>query len=407
MLQRVLPSNTVGMGTIQIRGKKHRIRVAFVYRSIRRFENTDYYCETGKNNCKCRQCRSALALLAEIERKIDEGIFKYGDFFPESKALKTLNDLKLADTSANVGFSTYANQWLDLIEDSIAYSTHKTYSSDVSKLCQYFGNVELKKIRPTHIQMFIKQCNLSPKSISNIIGVLHQILDNAYNDELLSKNPTKVIKKPRVETSEVDPFNINEAESIINWMQEHHPQMTIFFALGFYTGMRTGELLALKWSDIDFSKYTITVQRTITKNRIKESTKTEKSRTIDIIPALEAYLKNHKQYTFLKSDWVLTTLYNQPFMKTENINRLYFTPCLKALGFRYRTIYQMRHSFACMMIDAGENLNWIKSMLGHRTLSMIFKRYGNKINRQDGTRKGVIFSESVPKVCQIKNDRHN
>ncbi|MCD8490916.1 MAG: tyrosine-type recombinase/integrase [Geovibrio sp.] len=74
-------------------------------------------------------------------------------------------------------------------------------------------------------------------------------------------------------------------------MQEHHPQMTIFFALGFYTGMRTGELLALKWSDIDFSKYTITVQRTITKNRIKESTKTEKSRTIDIIPALEAYFK--------------------------------------------------------------------------------------------------------------------
>lgn len=105
----------------------------------------------------------------------------------------------------------------------------------------------------------------------------------------------------------------------------------------------------------------------------------------------------------MKSDWVLTTSYNQPFMKTENINRLYFMPRLKVLGLRYRTLYQMRHSFACMMIDANENLNWIKNMLGHSTLEMIIKRYGNRVTRQDGNRKGVIFSENVANMWQNQN----
>lgn len=360
-----------------------------MYRGVRRFEQSNYYCETGKKDCKCHQCRSASALVAEIERKIDEGIFQYADFFPKSKTLK---DLRFIDITTKVSFSVYAWQWIYLREKTLAYSTHKEYSSIIASLCEHFGDKALTDIKPTDIQIFIKLSENKPKTISNKIGVLNQIFDSACSDEIISRNPAKHIKKPRIETAVVDPFDKKEAQMIINWMQEHHPQMTIFFALGFYTGMRTGELLALKWEDIDFAKNTITVRRTITKNKIKESTKTANSRTIDIIPVLDRYIKQHKQYTFMKSDWILATSYNKPFMKTENINRLYFKPCLKALGFRYRTIYQMRHSFACMMIDAGENLNWIKSMLGHRTLEMILKRYGNRINRQDGTRKGLNFS---------------
>lgn len=248
--------------------------------------------------------------------------------------------------------------------------------------------------------MYIKTENTSPKTISNRIDVLHQIFFSALHDEIITKDPVEFIKKPKIPSVQINPFDKDEALSIIQWMERNQPRMAAFFAIGFYTGMRIGEVLALKWSDVDFAKNIIVVRRTITKNRIKESTKTSESRVIDIIPVLDKYIKNHKQFTFMKSDWVFTTVYGEPYMQTENISRLYFEPCLKALKLHHRTLYQMRHSFACMMIDAGENLNWIKSMLGHRTLEMILKRYGNRINRRDGTRKGVIFSDNVPNVCQ-------
>jgi integrase len=381
----------MGMGSIQIRGKKNRIRAAFFYKGVRRFENTNYYCETGKNDCKCRPCRSAIALLGEIERKIGEGTFKYSEYFPDSKVLK---DFRLAEASPNVGFSTYAWQWLDLKEPSLAFSTHKGYLSIIRKLSEYFGQTELAQIRYSHIQAYIKADGTKPKTISNTMNLLNQIFISAIHDEIVSKNPVEFISKPKIQSVQIDPFDKTEAAAIIDWIEKNHPRLACFFALGFYTGMRTGELLALKWSDVDFNSHTIKVQRTITKARVKESTKTAESRTIDIIPALDKYLKRQKQFTFLKSEWVTTTSFNKPFMKTENM-KVYYNPCLKALGLRFRNLYQMRHSFACMMIDAGEELNWIKNMLGHKTLEMIFKRYGNRINRNDGKRKGVIFSDNV------------
>lgn len=385
------------MGGIQIRGKKRSIRVFFVYRGVRRFEPTKYACETGKTGCRCSGCRSATSIAAEIDRKITEGIFNYAEFFPNSKALNTLNT-----ASEKTTFEHYAKRWLLLKERILAFSTYKTYTSATNKLIDYFKNYAISEIKPTDIQQYIATTNLSPKSISNVIGVLHQILNSALHDDIIHKNPAKLIKKPAIASTQIDPFDIEEIEKIIDWVQKHHPKMTILFALGFYTGMRTGELLALKWSDIDFNKHTITVRRTITKNRIKESTKTKEYRVIDIIPTLDRYINKHKQYTYMQSEWVITTAQGNPYMKTENINRLYYVTCLKTLGIRYRTLYQMRHSFACVMITAGEDLNWIKNMLGHATLEMINRRYGNMITRRDGTRKGAAFEAKRAKNVPIR-----
>ncbi|MCD8492031.1 MAG: site-specific integrase [Geovibrio sp.] len=379
------------MAYIRTRGKQKRIEIVFTYKGVRRYEKTEYLCVGKKKPCKCINCRQALSIAEEIEIKIFNRTFVYKEYFPNSKKLY---DIDIAQTAPDIKFSSYAWQWLDLKERSVAYSTYKGYLSIIRKLVDYFGDTELINIKYSHIQAYIKKDTTKPKTISNTANVLQQIFESAIIDDIISKNPVEFIKKPRIQIAQVDPFDRSEAIQIINWMEEKHPHIAIFFALGFYTGMRTGELLALKWSDIDFQSHKIKVQRTITKSRIKESTKTSEYRIIDIIPALDPHLKRHKQYTFMKSEWVLNTSYGKPFMKTENM-KVYYNPCLKALGLRFRNVYQMRHSFACMMIEAGEDLNWIKNMLGHNTLEMLFKRYGNRINREESTRRGLIISDLI------------
>jgi integrase len=387
------------MGTIRRRGKKLRLELIFNYQGARRFEQSKYFCETTKENCKCRSCKSAEALLSEIERKITENTFKYAEYFPNSKYVKETPSLNL---NSEMLFSVYADIWLTSIKSSVTYSTLKTYTTAVNKMQEAFAHFKLNEIKSSHIKNYISKSPLAPKTVNNYLGVLHGILESAVVDDLLSKNPCKHVKKPVVRSEKVDSFSKTEVFMILDWMKKHQPQLTGLFALGFFSGMRIGEAISLKWSDIDFKRHTIIVQRTITKNKIKESTKTADYRIIDIIPVLDEYLSFQKQYTFMKSDWVTVTSHNQPFMKTQNITEDYFKPCLKALGLRYRVLNQMRHTFACMMIDANENLNWIKNTLGHSTLEMLMKRYGNKINRVDGTRKGLLFSANCDEFVTNK-----
>lgn len=377
------------MGTIHSTGKKNRIYVYFFYGGERRHEKTPYFCQTGKSGCRCTNCKKALAWIGEVERRIADGIFKYSEYFPESRTLKKL---PVADVSENIQFSSYARQWLEL-KANLAQSTVKSYTDCIESLICFFGKMNIGSIKPSIIQAYIKSLTVSPKTINNRIGVLHSIMKAAVADDIIAKNPCAHVSKPRVTSAEVDPFDLKEAQAIVEWVQKKHPHMAAFFAFAFYTGMRTGEIMGLKWNDIDFRKNKICVRRTITKGIIKESTKTADKRIIDIIPALDQYITAHKQHTFLKSEWLFTTYQNEPFRKIHSVSKSYYEPCLKALGLRYRNIYQTRHSFACIMVDAGENLNWIKSMLGHRTLEMIFKRYGNRINREDGIRKGQIISD--------------
>jgi integrase len=79
-----------------------------------------------------------------------------------------------------------------------------------------------------------------------------------------------------------------------------------------------------------------------------------------------------------KKKYLFLTQYDTPYMTSDDIGRYYWEPCLKALGIRKRTVYHMRHTFACMMLNNNMPPNWIaKRMLGHKNTNLLFKTYGN------------------------------
>ena len=125
---------------------------------------------------------------------------------------------------------------------------------------------------------------------------------------------------------------------------------------------------------------------------------------MDVIETLAPYLHNHKQYTFMKGGPLFLPPKNEPIY-SYNPMTLCFEVALKKLGIRYRQPYHMRHTFACNALAAWEDPNWVKDMLGHSTLDMLFKIYGNWYQSPKGVRAGSKLASSVASLLPSQKDK--
>ncbi len=152
-----------------------------------------------------------------------------------------------------------------------------------------------------------------------------------------------------------------------------------YLAIAFYTGMRSGEIIALKKSDIDFEKNMITVQRT--RSCHGESTpKTVYSiRDIPIIELLTPFLK--ELYSLHDNEYLFITQYKKPYMDTHVFVENFWKPSLKELGIEYRRPYNARHTYATNMLY--HNLVTpvqLAQLLGHANTQMVFDVYVNYLD---------------------------
>lgn len=306
-----------------------------------------------------------------------------------SKALPVLpiNLNMVAETSntllgKDITFNEYAVRWINA--STLQPSTERSYRNHIKKLSLVFGDMVITQIVPIMIKEYKKTIeHYSPKYQKNILTTFSIIMESAKNDRLIDENPLKFVSKPKVTLMKAYPFFIKDVKKIIQYMEQTSPHMTAFFAIGFFMGLRTGEIMGLKWSDVDFSNNILRVQRTITDGKIKEGTKTTPYRDIPIPLLAMKYINRHKQYTLLKSEWMFISNQNTPFMSYSTINNYYWKKVLLACGLRYREPYQMRHSFACNALNAGFEVSYIQHMLGHSSLEMVFKVYGNFIPKNN------------------------
>ena len=363
------------MGSLRIT-KNRKIYVRFSYAEKQREEPTAYYCiGKGTSDCKCRECKSARAIVMAVEREIRENTFDYSKYFPKSKALKELGYYAV---DKNILFSTYAERYLQ--SSTIAKTTYRVYKNRINKICKHFGEIPINKIVPIMIREWAKKelSLLKPRYYNGLLVVFFSIMESAKRDKLIDENPLKYVARKKVYADKADPIFLDEIEKILNYCNQSYPQFTLFFAIGFFMGLRVGEIMGLKWSDFDFNKNILRVQRTITDGYIKESTKTRLYRDIPIPEILYHYINNHKQYTYMKREWLFLNSKNKPYLYYIEINRIW-KHLLFTLKIRYRETYQMRHSFACNSLSAGFEMSYIQMMLGHSTLNMLLTIYGNFI----------------------------
>ncbi len=303
-------------------------------------------------------------------------------------------------------FAEYAKRSMEANAYAVKHSTQKQYGYMLAKhILPYFRHYRLDEIKPSDIKRFQSKLleHLDARSTRNVRALLGKILDDAVMDELIDKNPVDAVRSPRQEatTKEIEPFTLEEVETLIENANGFYRN---FLVVAFFTGMRLGEIIALRWEDIDFDAGKIFVRRAKSEGR-EGSTKTGKSRTIDMLDIVrDALMAQRKQTGLLR--YVFVNNKNKPFQRIGSIKTTYWDPLLRRCGIRYRVPYNTRHTFASLMLRGGEDILWVSKMLGHTTVATTMKYY-TKFVEEKGAKRAAFLDEMTSKnrtlFAQSKN----
>jgi len=280
-------------------------------------------------------------------------------------------------------------------------SIHKNHIKD------FLGKKELDKIKPSHIELwqnYVLDKGISPARVKKMRSVLFTMFNDAIKDEIIDKNPLLVVKTPKIPRTKIKPFTLDEIQKILSVSTGQYQN---FYATAFFTGARSGEVIGLRWEDIDFENLEIIIQRSI-KSGIVSTPKTDNStRTIDILDSLLPYLKSQYELTGKHNSYVFLNKFNEHFYDIKRIRCTHWKRDLIKANLEYRPIYHTRHSFASLMLSNNEDILWVSNMLGHTDSTMTLSKYSryikrdkkkrgqflNKIEFQNGTKLAPTFSK--------------
>ena len=166
----------------------------------------------------------------------------------------------------SVTLGEWYEYWLDTyMKDTVKQSTYASYRSYLNKHFCVLGKILLKKLEPHTLQEFynykFREEGLSPKTLRNYHMALHKCLQQAVKERLLVYNPCDAVTLPSGERPEIVVFSNDQQRALVQASYRHRYGVVI--RLDLCTGLRMGELLALKWEDIDFSTAQLHVRRTI------------------------------------------------------------------------------------------------------------------------------------------------
>ena len=252
-----------------------------------------------------------------------------------------------------------------------------------------FGTKRLNVIKPSDIQLWQNKLleTLKPRRVRNIRATFNTIFEDAMRDEIIDKNPISRIKSPKLDKIDVKSFSLKEMKHIIATATG---EMKAFTALGFFTGLRSGEIIGLRWEDVDFTKKEIHIKRAVRMGTISTPKTKSSIRTIDILDNLLPYLEEQYKLTAKKKSYVFLNKDDEHYYDIKRIRNSKWKNLLKECNIEYRTIYQMRHTFATIMIENNEDILWVSNMLGHTDASMTLQMYAKYRKRDDVKRASFL-----------------
>ncbi|MGD9807744.1 MAG: tyrosine-type recombinase/integrase [Deferribacterales bacterium] len=383
--------------TVRVRKDKNRLLLDFYYRDVRCRE----YLSVTANKEGRRYAERQAKLL---EQQILDGDFEYAAWFPNSKKCRLFNSV--AD-KANKTFAEVADEWREQVErlhkaGELKRTTLRNYMNSLKSINQYFANYEMQNITKSLVDDYkfeLLDKPLSKKSINNKLTPLRRIFDYAYEQGYIEHNVMDRVKNFTLELPEIEPFNQLEVQAILNHLQKNNPKFHAMFTILFHTGMRIGEVLAMKWKNFDEMFCSYHVKEHFTEKRLDTPKTKASKRIVPLTDEAMNALRNHKQYTFMKSDFIFCNQYGDPWVSSDNIMKQVWEPMLKKLGIAYRIIYQCRHTHASLSILAGDNLAHIAERMGHKNVGTLITRYAKYV-------KSVQFQQ--PKIGSfLSNSGHD
>lgn len=373
-----------------IRIKGESIKIDFYYKNIRCREYL-------KMKPTATNLRKAWALLERINDEIKYGVFNYATHFPNSNKVEIFG----GQVNTNMTVSEALDWWWEDNQpehkkNSNAYEGHiKTYI----KPC--LGNIFLSDLKARQVKIWINSLELSASTKNNILTPLRKLFEEAYSEDLIEKNIMDRVKSITRVKKEKNPLNIYEVDRVLNNFKQ--PEVQMYYTFAIWSGLSTSEQLGLRWGDINFEEYQISIKHALVDNKVVQTKNSYRTRTIDLLsPAYSAlqgimpkdYYENPKKY---QSEYIFINPRTGNFWRNDAISTPWKRNLLD-LNIDHRRPYDTRHIFASIMVTACLPDGWVRHQMGHANMEMLSRIYAKWHGDAD---------EVVDWVIKYTKDRKN
>ena len=285
-------------------------------------------------------------------------------------------------------YKEWLEKWLNYyVRPYLKERTYQKYKSQVDlHIIPKIGDRDMTDLSAVGLQEFVVSLSgkgLSANSVNGVITVLKSSLKRAEMLNLVEKQYTACIQRPKNREKQVECFSKTEQRKIEVYIFEKNKPKLLGIILCLYTGLRIGELMALEWSDIDLQKGIIKISKSchdIWKNgeyvKVIDTPKTQSSERIIPLPKqLIAYLKDWKKQA--AGNYVISgeRRHGAPVRSYQKT----FERVLKHLDIPHKGFHSLRHTFATRALECGMDVKTLSELLGHKNPTITLKRYAHSM----------------------------
>lgn len=332
--------------------------------------------------------------------------------------------------STGVTVESWMKTWLETYaRPSIKLSTYASYEQYIrGHIIPQLGTRLMSELKPVDVQAFfndraahghhMEEKGLSPKTLTNLRNMMHLAFDQAVNEGYIARNIIEDVRLPKMSKQEMRVLDRKEQERII-FSAQLSPEPSAFgVVFAMFTGLRLGELCALKWENVDMEKKLIYVQAT--RNRLpnfdesieaatsvvtQDSPKTDGSRRSvplmarlyqDFVKYRESQMQIMEQYPGYNSEgYVFCQDNGQPYEPRTYMD--VFQRCVKRAAIPRANFHCLRHTFATRSLEQGIDVATVAKIMGHSDPSVTLKKYAHALpdHKQDSVEKlNVLYSQN-------------
>jgi integrase len=282
----------------------------------------------------------------------------------------------------NLKLGEYLDQWLaDSVADTVRPTTFERYEQIVRvHIRPALSNLKLMNVTSAHVRGLYREKledGLSPRTVQYIHVTLHKALKQAVDDGLIPRNATEAVRPPQVGKEEIRPLTAEQVKMLFE--AGRGDRLESLYILAVHTGLRQGELLGLKWGDVDFEAATLQARRMLTTAKggpVLRAPKTKGSRrTVKLSPATLEALRSHLErqlgeITGRVICGVRTASYSPQSSASRYITTHRFKPLLKRAGLPKMRFHGLRHTCATLLLTKNVNPKVVSELLGHATIAI-------------------------------------
>jgi len=303
-------------------------------------------------------------------------------------------DIGMLATSQRSTVGDFLDYWLaEVVRPNVRPWTYAGYEVHVRlHLKPALGHLRLDRLTPIHVQQFLNQKiadGMKPRSVRYIRGTLRTALSKAVKWDLISRNAAALVRGPRVERYDIRPLTPDEARAFLDAMKGD--RLEALYAIALTMGLRQGEVLGLRWQDVDLETADLHVTKQLQRVDGKlqlVAPKTARSRRMLAVPASTVRsLREHRDRQlqekaeagtkWVETGLVFTNAQGNPLDASQLSKQ--FHQHLERAGLAQRRFHDLRHSCATLLLVQGVAPRVVMDVLGHSQIAMTMNTYSHVI----------------------------